>query len=75
MSTRNALGVTFLNSLDDKYKELKSLEIAMNQMRDKLHNMMMNTLDPLNDEVLALSRELDEIIHRYTALKMELKDY
>jgi hypothetical protein len=75
MSTRNALGVTFLNSLDDKYKELKSLEIAIDQMRDKLHNMMMNTLDPLNDEVLALSRELDEIIHRYTALKMELKDY
>jgi len=64
-----------LNSSDDKYKELKSLEIAIDQMRDKLHNMMMNTLDPLNDEVLALSRELDEIIHRYTALKMELKDY
>jgi len=64
-----------LNSLNDKYKELKELEASIDRIRDKLYSMLINTIDPLNDEVLVLSKELDEIIGRYTALKKELKDY
>jgi len=64
-----------MKNIDVKYKELKSLEISIDRMRDKLHSKLMKTLDPLNDEVLALSKELDVVISKYTALKLELKDH
>lgn len=74
MSTKN-WGCLALNNLDEKYKKLKNLESTINLMRDRLHKKLMDNLDPLNDEVLALSKELDVIICEYTILKMELKDH
>lgn len=64
-----------MKNIDVKYKELRKLEVTIEKMRDKLNSTLMKTLDPLNDEVLALSKELDEIICKYTALKLELKEH
>ncbi|NLM42724.1 MAG: Spo0E family sporulation regulatory protein-aspartic acid phosphatase [Clostridiales bacterium] len=64
-----------MNNLDEKYRELKKLELSIEEIRNKLHHMLMNSIDPLDDDVLALSKTLDKMISRYTTLKMELKDH
>ncbi|SHI38313.1 Spo0E family sporulation regulatory protein-aspartic acid phosphatase [Lutispora thermophila] len=63
-----------MKNFNDNHNELTVLEAKINLMRDKLHNMLLNNFDPLNDEILAFSKELDELISRYTTLKEKLKD-
>ncbi|HHY77226.1 MAG TPA: hypothetical protein GX498_01785 [Clostridiales bacterium] len=63
-----------MKDLDSKYMELKNLEISIEQTRNKLHFTLMNSLDPLNDDVLYLSKTLDKMISRCTALKLELEN-
>ncbi|MCQ1528552.1 Spo0E family sporulation regulatory protein-aspartic acid phosphatase [Lutispora saccharofermentans] len=49
------------------------LKNIIDEMRDRLNAMLAKNPDPLCDEVLSLSKALDEMIHRYTELEMELK--
>lgn len=62
-----------IKAMDKKYEELSMLKNIIDEMRDRLNAMLAKNPDPLCDEVLSLSKALDEMIHRYTELEMKLK--
>lgn len=62
-----------IKALDKKYEELSMLKGIIGEMRDRLNTMLAKNPDPLCDEVLSLSKALDDMINRYTELETELK--
>ena len=65
--------VTHIGTQNKKYIELSELKGTIAEMRDKLNALICKNTDPLGDDVLGLSKELDKVIQRYTDLEMELK--
>lgn len=62
-----------IKPLDNKFEELSMLKKIIAETRDRLNAMLAINPEPLCNDVLNLSRALDEMIHRYTELEMELK--
>ncbi|MFZ5967389.1 MAG: helix-turn-helix domain-containing protein [Bacillota bacterium] len=63
--------VVNVNTCDNK--ELSELKKTMDETRDKLNELAAVEQNHQNEEVLDLSRKLDNLIYRYMTLERDLK--
>ncbi|MDF2519928.1 MAG: hypothetical protein K0R84_556 [Clostridia bacterium] len=57
----------------ESYDDIPELKIIINRTKEKLNKLIAIEQGQQSEEVLALSRKLDNLIHYYIILQEELK--
>lgn len=57
----------------ESYDDIPELKIIINRTKEKLNKLIAIEQGQQSEEVLALSRKLDNLIHYYIILEEELK--
>ncbi|MFZ5967339.1 MAG: diguanylate cyclase [Bacillota bacterium] len=62
-----------LRTIDERYDELASLKETIEETRERLNDLVVIEQNHLSEDILDVSRELDDMIYRYLALEADLK--